>query len=370
MIRPLHIFILISISCCLSPAQNIDTQEKAQMDDVESILTKEEKFHKFNEQNEANVFKVKMDPMEIILEADDDLKPVDKPPPPKINTIDQVHRSLSRNIFFLTNSIDQFFVNEKELDKDNGTRLRIFSTHSLVENVGTGSDLSFRFRLRLPYLTEKLHLAIEQRDQDIEARNQTADSLEAIDTAPVNDNIQAGVGFIEKDDDIFSFRVTGGLRFNKSPYPFYKVRFFRDFYFGNDYEINTSLSVYWDEEDQYSEVFYIDINKKLTNGIIVRWVNEQRWADTDDTLRTKHGPTFFYQLSPRRFISYYARVFTRNRPNFQTENYRLGVAYRQRIYKKWVFYELSPFIDFPRREQFTPINGIIFKLEAVLGEIY
>lgn len=281
--------------------------------------------------------------------------------------VDRFQESLSTDIFYLTNSIDQFYLNEKELSKDNGTRLRIYNTYNISSSDAQPNELAFRFRLRLPRLSKKLKLVFERRDADLERRSQSAETLGAIEVQELSDDIQAGVDYGVRLIRSIQTSFRAGLRFRDTPYPFVKTRIYSDFKVTKKTEINTSLSVYWDERDEYTQTFYLDANRQLRENLVFRWTNQQQWTDIDQTLRTWHGPSFFQKLSDRRYISYFSRLFTRSRPNFQAENLRLGVSYRQMAYKNWFFYELTPFIDFPKEQNFISSPGVLLKLEATIG---
>jgi len=56
------------------------------------------------------------------------------------------------------------------------------------------------------------------------------------------------------------------------------------------------------------------------------------------------------------------------RPVNRLEEIVLRIRYRQRVWRNWIFYELSPRISMQRDEGFSPIPGVMLKLDAVIGK--
>ena len=56
----------------------------------------------------------------------------------------------------------------------------------------------------------------------------------------------------------------------------------------------------------------------------------------------------YQHLSDKSAFSYESSTSSVSEPEKYTTNTRLGVRYRQNFYRKWLFYELVPAVNWPR----------------------
>ena len=68
-------------------------------------------------------------------------------------------------------------------------------------------------------------------------------------------------------------------------------------------------------------------------------------------------------------MQYHAHVITVNKPNFEVANYLLQITYRQNLYAKWLFMNLTPFVNFPREQNFHRTPGFILRFDMIFGHI-
>jgi hypothetical protein len=98
-------------------------------------------------------------------------------------------------------------------------------------------------------------------------------------------------------------------------------------------------------------------------------VNNFFWNDEDYIIRFENGPSFFQKLSKNAALSYHAHVISLNEPNLYVINYITQVSYRELIYKNWLYFQFTPFINFPRERNFHRTPGLIVSFDAVFGHI-
>ena len=73
------------------------------------------------------------------------------------------------------------------------------------------------------------------------------------------------------------------------------------------------------------------------------------------------------ELNRREALRYLVSMDGFTRPNTRVENYRAGVTYRRNIWRPWFFYELEPYLLWPRERDFDTTTGIVFRVETLFG---
>ncbi len=46
-----------------------------------------------------------------------------------------------------------------------------------------------------------------------------------------------------------------------------------------------------------------------------------------------------------------------------------ATRYRQRFWRDWMYFDITPQVRFPRDRRFNPVPGILFGLEVLFGQV-
>lgn len=287
-----------------------------------------------------------------------------------VGFVDYTHQTVSQSILLLTNRFDSFFGSERADDEANGSTIRLSWDHRKVESVEYENKVNLRMNLKFPSLQEKLKFRFDKKKEEKKSINNEAKVKEE---SPKNVG-QASIEQAKNRKRIIDYakywnlRFEAGVRAEIPVNPFINLRVWRP-YSGSFWEFNPTheVFVFWDDGFGTRHSFNVDF--KLTEKLLLRIENAFSWTDLSDTIRSTHGPSLFYKLSRRRAISFNAKAFGISRPTYFINNYSLSTTYRQLIYKKWLFFEMTPALSFPSSNDFERIASIFFKLETVFGSI-
>ena len=50
------------------------------------------------------------------------------------------------------------------------------------------------------------------------------------------------------------------------------------------------------------------------------------------------------------------------------DNYRLSYLYRANVYRKWIYFEVEPFLDWPEEDNYSTTLGIALRIEGYFNQ--
>lgn len=284
-----------------------------------------------------------------------------------IDTLDSTQEFASRQIFTLTNTIDNFFGERKTLDHDNGSRLRVYSIISKSEGSQLYKEVNYRFRIRLPQLSKKLHIEFYRSKAETETLTPVNESILQTDSDRETSTPRLGLGYALSIFRGWESKAGAGIKVRLPPDPYLYYRMSKKFTMPKGF-IRVAPSANYSIKDMFSLNGVVDYDIPLAENYLFRFSNTGTWTDKADITRSSHGPQLFQTLSKRRSISYSLSANFSSEIGYRIENYLLQLDYRQLIYKKWIYYDLIPSINYPKENGFKKVLGIALKLEILFGE--
>ncbi len=285
----------------------------------------------------------------------------------KKNIVDKAHEKLTQQIIKLSNEIDEFFADTKHSDNSiNKSKLKISLDTYFREGRGPYMTPEINYQLVLPKTQRKLQLFIENEDESKEDETERTKFKTAKEDDEEND-VSAGLRYaIEESGIDFSFDT--GVLVNVPIVVFSKFRAKKRIPF-DQWVLKVNEEVKWVNDEGFTSDLDLDFDKRLSRKLILRMVNNAFWNDEDYTIKFENGPSLLQKLSKKSALSYHAHVITVNKPEFVVENYITQITYRERIYKKWLFFQVSPFINFPRERNFHRTPGLVLSFDAIVGHL-
>ena len=83
----------------------------------------------------------------------------------------------------------------------------------------------------------------------------------------------------------------------------------------------------------------------------------------------RNGPSLFHKLALHKAIAFHIHMNSVNEPQWEVSSYTIQASYRQRIYKDWLFLQVTPFLNFPRTNNFFRNPGLFLEVEGVFGYV-
>lgn len=281
--------------------------------------------------------------------------------------IDHAHHSLSRSLFLFSNTIDSFFGGQRADDLPNGSRIRLYWMANKEENTALVGESAIKANIVLVETQKKLKVSFknkyeEENEKKSEIKTENKEQQDQVATqAPVSQS-----SFDPADLLRWRLKIDSGIRVAIPPEPFAKLRLLKSWYFGN-YELRPSQEVFWYLESGFGETTRLDLDRPINEDLLFRYENWVTWRDETDQYEFASGPILFQRLSDRRGLSYNLKILGTSEPIWHVNDYKFEIAYRQLLWRKWFFLELTPYVHFPKARDWEKTFGMSFKLEMVIG---
>lgn len=284
----------------------------------------------------------------------------------KEGKIDQVHQRMSRRILATANWLDSFFGDELFEAEENRSRVRVRLDSFTEDGEDTDLDVNFNLRVALPQAENRLFLVISgDEDDDLTVDDTLKDviggeaedsdlttSLKYFFKSTVKENISMRVAFLFRDQRFVSI-LGPRYRYLMKIDP-WSVRFTQRARYQTD--------IGWDERTS------IDFEKQFQNKYFFRTTVKGEWFEEKNGFFYAIGFSLFHPLDIIRALQYeWSNAFLTS-PDNTLDVSTLKVRYRQRIWRDWLFFEVTPQVSCPRDRDFEFVSGILFRLEAHFGQ--
>lgn len=260
--------------------------------------------------------------------------------------------------------LDSFFRDERSEIEENKTSLRLRMYSYYEEGEGTNVKARLRLSLVLPELENKFHIMITgESDQDKKFREIPLSEKREIDPGSErNLNLALRYFITATEERNVSFKVGG--RIDTFPPVIYAGPRFSVSKTFDPWLLRLTQEVKYFSDDGWESETRFDFERFLKKPVFLRLSTEGSWYE--------HEPGYFYQLNcsvyhaldQDRVFGYFWNNFFETRPRHRLAETQLGIRYRQKTWREWLFFELIPQVAFREEEDFEPTFGITFAMEA------
>ena len=225
----------------------------------------------------------------------------------------------------------------------------IFSVDDNAESVGI--DQSVNARLAIPNIENRLHLFIN---------NLKPMTLPGTDPRDQIGDPRVGLrGVLQKTD--FSFiHLDGGIRWSGGPVAFTELTL--------SYSIKAkgwnlgfeNSEAYYTDDDGLSTMNQIGLMRKLSPEILFRAVSACKWGQNTWGVEFSEMMYLGYIIAGENdrlgaeAIGLRGVVFWHKNGPALMDNTRIKLEYRRRGFRKWLYYTLTPILEFPQDNEFKP----------------
>ncbi len=284
--------------------------------------------------------------------------------------IDTTHDALSQRILSLSNRLDSFFGDPRIDDETNNTRIRLFNETFFRESAGPVNTSGFKVQLKLPRTERRLQLVVsrddEDEDNDTTSPNQA--NLKAGQTSDRREQTNAGIRYLL---DLWDARFSSDLGLSISEWPpavFGRLRARKRARFGK-WVFRPAQIFRWQDRVGWTSQTNGDLDRRLSDSWLFRLDNRLDWAEEDGTYKLQTGPVMLQKVSDQIAMTYSAKAYFEDEPQWAVNNYTLAINFRQLLYKEWFFWQIGPYLNFPREDSFHRTPGATIKFEAIFGRI-
>lgn len=287
--------------------------------------------------------------------------------------IDRMQASLYRRMCLTSAGFDGFFGNARFDDEYESTHGSLSVGTLWDERDDWDPSVRFRVQLRLPQLNERFSAFVGRVDPDeyvTEVRDDF-DSLPRQFARAENDEVLLGLGYRRPGPGGGHFDASVGARLDWPPDVYAKVAYRLNQPFFERNVLRLHETIFWREEDGLGTTSRVDLERLLTDDILVRWTGSGTYAQETEGVRWFSNLTLYHSLGARRALAYQVGVSGETEREADIVDYGLRVIYRRSVYREWLFLELRSSVTWPREsltEEREANLGAGIALEMQFGE--
>ncbi len=272
--------------------------------------------------------------------------------------IDKSHKYIVTRADSLAGWMDNFFGDVRTEQDAPYSTLRLRWEPEWDEVDKFNSDVKLRGKVYLPQLNERVSLLFSDEDE-----GSTGHDDLLIDRQDSPEDLSLQYNAKEEERYRIDFRV--GLRstLNLKTSARYKY----------EYPLQENLLGTFSQEvlylggDGLASKTRIDLDKILSEKLILQWHNKVGWEEDVDGVGWNTSVSLDKKLSDKKVFGYFVGAQGKTKPEKYVTTYVAGVRYRQNFYRPWLFFEIQPsyrwFKDLPEDGR-EGAAVILFRLEA------
>lgn len=297
-------------------------------------------------------------------------RPIEKPiideiiivhPNPEDDWLFGFHDTISDSVFGTAVWFDSFFAADEieETRPETLARIRLgIEPRARDWNVFTQR---FRVKVRLPNIEEQVDLILT--DEDDEDDSQQANAGRAQNQDNDSSSFNAAIRLVNKDTAAkfvdTRIGISGGDLYVKA-----RAKFKRKYQEQHVFEFQPSIFYYLDDglgSRAFFEYEYnFDPKKQFRANFSI--------SNSESYKGFRWRNSYFYLRSHNRFQASAWGVVVKGEENgdkgFIVDNYTLSYRYRVNTYRRWLYFEIEPFIEWPEDEQYRATPGIALRVEG------
>ena len=273
---------------------------------------------------------------------------------------DNAHKRLSESFNQSALWFDRFFTDENlQLDPPKASARVMLGWEPRKFDLNEFSG-RFRVNVKLPHFSKKVDLILsDDNDDDLELlpfetiKNERTDDKESFAAAIriVNHN---------RVDKLFETRL--GI---SSSDIFIRAKHRKYFLFSNHF-FRIEPSIYYYMNDGLGGRLFLEYTYQHSNMEQVRVNYSIRGSESFEGIRWKHGIYHLKQWSSTQasIISAQIEGERAGEHGFLVENTLISYRYRFNAYKKWLYFEIEPFIEWPVHNNHNTTPGLALRVEG------
>lgn len=285
------------------------------------------------------------------------------------NEIDRAQDAVSDTVNEAAQWFDAFFGDERFVSEEAYSRIRL--TPSAFFEEGEAPDYKFRVnaKVKVPRLSKRLRVVIADTSEDDESVLIRDNFPEAQQTE--NDATAIGLQYFLRTKEELNASMSAGIKIGSG----HIVDFFagprlRKTWPLEVWQLRFTERVRWYTDIGWESRTRFDFERLFDTDLFFRASADLRWREEDydhEGFRLEAGPTLTQRLKRKAAIDYQWNNVFKSKPSVRLDETALRARYRQRIWRKWLFFEVNPQIAFRNDDDFRYTPGIEFRLEFSFG---
>jgi len=287
-------------------------------------------------------------------------------------TVDTAHEYVTSKVQGSAQWFDTFFDDPNFIAEDASTRLRVRTDAFFSQKDDAKFSANFNLKLRLPQLSRKLN----NQTSLLLGGDETLDDLDSSESDSVDDALNdatddptIGIQYFLLLKEKYNVNLTAGVKLS-GPSLFVGPRASYVQTLSNNSLLRFVERLRWYTDEGWDSRTRIDYDRSLGKRYLFRQTFEARWREerrNEDGFRLLFATSVTQRLGDRQAIAYRWNTVFKTEPHARADSTVLLAQYRQRIYRKWLYYELLPQVAFQDEHDWKANPGIKLRLEVVFG---
>ena len=252
-------------------------------------------------------------------------------------------------------SLDAFFQTDKFKSETSQTYLRMRIESNNQSKTSDKNKIKLRAHLPLSKTKHVLKLFLKSKKDNNTTKNDS--NTKNAKTIEFNSKYSIGAS---------SFK------------PYLKARYFIAYDLGNNWSFEPAQTFRYSYNDKFEETtdFYLD--KKLSKVQLLRFQVSRHTKQHHSGMDYNFATQMFWKLPKKSAFSVSQNFwgntkykYDLNKPTYGgISDYATSFNFRQNVWKKWFFYEISPGVNFHRMYNYKPNYNARFFLDIYFGRTY
>jgi len=285
-----------------------------------------------------------------------------------IEVIDVPRDYVSDKIVAITKRIDQFFGDERYYQESNKSLIQL----EFTETIGQGGSRTFGFegkaKLDLPASEKRFHFVIESNPEKKTAGEVKKDQPPATKTeaTPPPEQYAASLRYEKAEESPWYYSTDAGVKFQFPPDPFIRGRISYGIPVGS-WRMKISETPFWFKTIGLGETTQLDWEYIISKPLLLRITSTATCYEYPQNCDLRQDFSVYHTLNERSAWLYQASAIGVTEPEAQETAYVLLARYRYRLHRDWVYFEVTPQLNFPKADGFKHNASLLFKLEMLFG---
>ena len=276
--------------------------------------------------------------------------------------LDEVHDQGSVRVRRVSDWIDDFFDDERATEELNRSRVRLRLTAGVEEGDGVDFEPRANIRIHLPKLSNRLNLLFYASEDDNPEDDSTRPDPEVRGDNNKKDSAVALQYFLQESDKS-NVSVTLGGSYDYL-YTGVRGRYLKDF---GPWTSRLVSQLRWYTDNDWRLLNSLDFERPLGERWFFRATGQLDWIEEDGELPGGLLFRLYQALDVDKVLSYEWHNSFDDVGNEDLSEIKLQLRYRQRYLRDWLFFELSPYVQFEEEEDWNTVLGFFGKVEIIFG---
>ncbi|WP_250655616.1 hypothetical protein [Alkalimarinus coralli] len=288
--------------------------------------------------------------------------------PDSMQWVEKQRTEWGHDISTLGAYLDSFMDDTRAYQDSNKSFLKIYFDFDTSKYDGFEFKPRVKLSLDLPVTKEKLRLVIENDpDEELDLKERNLSELPSTDRE-ANDGLYGSIRYLFESEKWSRLSFDWGVKARWPPDPFARFRAVRGWDLNEYWRMIYSQEVSIFESKGFGTYSQLDFDRRLSEQFLFRATSALDWQERIETFSLLEQFSIFHDVDDKRAIQYALGVVTEEKNGSRITNYYTKATYRRRLYKDWLFYELTPGIEFQRAEDFSPNPFVSLRLEMLFAK--